>query len=143
MALIVRMDNESVPTVKFFKDEKLRKLLCEVTILKTREASSAVQIALFSKCSSASNIKLNFKSNPRCHWFYFTSLCDWSRKLAPLSQLIRCGTERNHLPVLLGRLVVFNLTSHCLSRVFSFILIGCYFGFGFRKINFITLHSYS
>ena len=143
MALIVRMDSESVPTVKFFKDEELRKLLCEVTILKTREASSVVQIALLSKCSFASNIKLNFKSNPRCHRLYFTSLCDWPRKLAPLSQLIRCETERNHLPVLLGRLVVFTLTSHWLSRVFSFLLIGCYFGFGFRKINFITLHSYS
>ena len=50
MALIVRVDSESVPTVKFSKDEKLQKLLCEVPILKTRLVS-AVQIALFSKCS--------------------------------------------------------------------------------------------
>ena len=50
MALIVRVDSESVPTVKFSKDEELQKLLCEVPILKTRPASS-VQIAPFSKCS--------------------------------------------------------------------------------------------
>ena len=28
------------------------------------------------------------RSNLRLHWFSFTSLCDWSRKLAPLSQPI-------------------------------------------------------
>ena len=39
MALYVRLDSESVPTVKFFKDEELQKLLCEVPILKTRPAS--------------------------------------------------------------------------------------------------------
>ncbi|XP_022798994.1 uncharacterized protein LOC111337037 [Stylophora pistillata] len=45
MALIVRLDNESVPTVKFSKDEELRKLLCEVPILKTRPASACVVIS--------------------------------------------------------------------------------------------------
>ena len=43
MALIVRMDRESVPTVKFYKDKEQQNLLCEVPILKTRPAS-AVQI---------------------------------------------------------------------------------------------------
>ena len=83
MALIVRVDSESVPTVKFSKDEELQKLLCEVPILKTRPASS-VQIAPFSKCSFQRNIQLNIESNPRLHWFYFTLHCYWSRKLVPL-----------------------------------------------------------
>ncbi|XP_066019482.1 uncharacterized protein [Pocillopora verrucosa] len=44
MALIVRLDSEGVPIVKFSKDEELQKVLCEVPILKTRPAS-VVQIA--------------------------------------------------------------------------------------------------
>ncbi|XP_027046688.1 uncharacterized protein LOC113674409 [Pocillopora damicornis] len=39
MALIVRLDSEGVPIVKFSKDEELQKVLCEVPILKTRPAS--------------------------------------------------------------------------------------------------------
>ena len=33
------------------------------------------------------------ESNPRLLWFCSTSLCDWSRKLAPLSRPIRYKTE--------------------------------------------------
>ena len=62
MALIVRVDSESVPTVKFSKGEELPKLLFEVPILKTRTAS-AVQIGSFSKCFFKSNIQLSVKSN--------------------------------------------------------------------------------
>ena len=90
-ALIVRTDSKIVPTVKFFKDRALQKLLCEVMILKTRSAS-LVQVASFSKCSFKSNIRLSVESNPRLHWFYSTSLCYWSRKLLSL----RCRTKRNH-----------------------------------------------
>lgn len=39
---------------------------------------------------------LSVVGNPGPHWFCFTSLCDWSRKLAPLFQPIRCKTETNH-----------------------------------------------
>ena len=35
------------------------------------------------------------KVYPGLHWFCFTSLCDWSRKLAPSSQPIRCKTKTN------------------------------------------------
>ena len=75
MALYVRLDSESVPTVKFSKDEELQKLLCEVPILKTRPAS-AVQIASFSKCSFKGSIQLSVESNPRFYWLYFTWLFD-------------------------------------------------------------------
>ena len=64
MALIVRLDSEGVPIVKFSKDEELQKVLCEVPILKTRPAS-VVQIALFSKCSFKGNIQLSVESKPR------------------------------------------------------------------------------
>ena len=56
MALIVRLDSEGVPIVKFSKE--LQKVLCEVPILKTRPAS-VVQIASFSKCSFKGNIQLS------------------------------------------------------------------------------------
>ena len=64
MALIVRLDSEGVPIVKFSKDEELQKVLCEVPILKTRQAS-VVQIASFSKCSFKGNIQLSVESKPR------------------------------------------------------------------------------
>ena len=64
MALIVRLDSEGVPIVKFSKDEELQKVLCEVPILKTRPAS-VVQIASFSKCSFKGNIQLSVESKPR------------------------------------------------------------------------------
>ena len=39
--------------------------------------------------------QLNVESNPVLYWFCFTTLCDWSRKLAPPSQPIRCKTKTN------------------------------------------------
>ena len=39
------------------------------------------------------NVQLSVESNPRLHWFWFTTLCNWSRKLAPPSQPIRFKTE--------------------------------------------------
>ena len=35
------------------------------------------------------------ENNPGLDWFCFTTLCDWSRKLAPPSQPIRCKTKTN------------------------------------------------
>lgn len=35
------------------------------------------------------------ESNERLPWFHFTTLYDWSEKLAPLSQSIRTGTKTN------------------------------------------------
>ena len=67
MALIVRVDSESVPTVKFSKDEELPKLLCEVPFRNTRPAS-AVQMESFCKSFSQSNIQLSVESNPRFYW---------------------------------------------------------------------------
>ena len=40
--------------------------------------------------------QLSVESNPGLHWFCFTTLCDWSRKLAPPSQPIRYKTKTNH-----------------------------------------------
>ena len=42
-----------------------------------------------------SNFQLSVESNPGLHWFCFTRLCDWSRKLAPSSQPIRRKTKTN------------------------------------------------
>ena len=39
-----------------------------------------------------SNFQLNVQRNPGLLCFCFTSFCDWSRKLAPLSQPIRFKT---------------------------------------------------
>ena len=43
-----------------------------------------------------SHFQLSVESHPGLHWFCFTSICDWSRQLAPLSQPIRCKTKTNH-----------------------------------------------
>ena len=39
MALLVRLDGKNVPTVKFFRDKKPHKLLCELPILIAKPAS--------------------------------------------------------------------------------------------------------
>ena len=78
--------------------------------------------------------------NLRLHWFCFTSLPDWFRKLAPLSQSIRCKMKTNHdLHVFLRSrpFGCFNLGSHWLLPVLYFHLIGCCdnTGVGFTTLN--------
>ena len=41
------------------------------------------------------NFQLSVEYNPGFLWFCFISLCNWSRKLASLSQPIRCKTKTN------------------------------------------------
>ena len=41
------------------------------------------------------HFQLSVKSNLGLHWFCFTMLCDWSRKLAQSSQPIRRRTKTN------------------------------------------------
>ena len=43
--------------------------------------------------SVQSNFRVCAKMNPRLHWFSLTLLCDWSRKLVPRSQPIRCKAK--------------------------------------------------
>ena len=62
--------------------------------------------------------------------FCFTTLCDWSRKLAPLSQPIRCKTRTNRdlvtsISRARGGLRVFILSPHWLILIFTVVLIGC------------------
>ena len=38
---------------------------------------------------------MSVESDPGLHWFWFAMHGDWSRKLAPLSQPIRCKTKTN------------------------------------------------
>ena len=82
---------------------------------------------------------MSVESNPGLKWFCFTVLFDWSRKLAPPSQPIRCKLK----PIApwslafsraTGRLHAFTSSCHWLPLIISFTLIGrCdYFGFGFR-----------
>ena len=65
-----------------------------------------------------------------------------------LSQPIRCKTKTNSDLVVrvfraLDSLAVFTLSSHWLSKIFCFLLIGrCdYFGFGFMTLNRKALHT--
>ena len=44
---------------------------------------------------SESNFQLSVNSNLGLLWLYFTLLCDWSRKLVPSSQPIRCKTKNS------------------------------------------------
>ena len=81
------------------------------------------------------------KSFPGLHWFCFTSLCDWSRKLTPLSQPIRCKTKTKHdlLARVFPRFRMFGrfLSFHWPLQVFSFHRIGRrdYFGFVLMTLN--------
>ena len=83
-----------------------------------------------------SNFQKSVESNPGLHWFCFTSRCNWFRKLAPLSQPIRCITKTKQpaFSRASGSMGVFTLSFHWLLKVCSFFLIGCcdYFGFDFN-----------
>ena len=42
---------------------------------------------------SKSKFQLSVESNPWLDWFCLTTVCDWSRKFAPISQPIKCKTK--------------------------------------------------
>ena len=72
---------------------------------------------------------MSVESNPGLNWFCFTVLFDWSRKLAPPSQPIRCKLK----PIApwslafsraTGRLHAFTSSCHWLPLIISFTLIG-------------------
>ena len=65
-----------------------------------------------------SNFQLSVENNLGLPWFCFTSLCDWSRILAPLCQPIRCKTKSNH--DLVAR--VFPRFEHFVCFYFDFLL---------------------
>ena len=60
-------------------------------------------------CLHQSNFQLSDESKPVLHWFCFSWLCDWARKLALLSQTVRRRTKTNH-----------NLVSHVFPRFGQF-----------------------
>ena len=72
---------------------------------------------------SSSSFLLSIEFKLWLIWFCFISLCDWSRKRAPLFQPIRCELVARWLAVL-------TLSSHWQLKVFSFLLIGCCDDFG-------------
>ena len=76
-------------------------------------------------------------------WFRFSSLCNWSRKLAPTSQPIRCKTKIKHddlVTRVFPRFKQFGCFHFEFSMApcdISFLLIGCCdnSGFGFTPFN--------
>ena len=75
------------------------------------------------------NFQLSEESNQVSHWFCFILLSNWSRKLAPPYQPIRCKTKTNRglvarvFPRFTSLLVV-TLRSNRLLVISSFVLIG-------------------
>ena len=79
---------------------------------------------------------MSVKSNPGFLWFCFTFLCDWSRKIVPLNQPIRCKTNTNlDLVASVFPRFAWLACSHSVFslalRAFSFLMIGswnyCFF----------------
>ena len=73
---------------------------------------------------NCTNVLFSVKGDPGLHWFYFTALYDWSRKLTPPSQQIRGKTKTNRDLVtqvlsLLRSLPVFTVRSHWPLVIFS------------------------
>ena len=95
-----------------------------------RHHAVSKEINIF-KCSF---FQLSVENEPGLFWLHFSSLYDWSRKLAPLSIVVKTKPNRvlviRIFPRALSGLLVFTLSSHWLFRVSSFLLIG-------RMINLI------
>ena len=73
---------------------------------------------------SQNKVQFSFESYPELHWVCFTLICDWFRKLAPLSQPIRYKTIRSpRFPALLAVCLYFTLSSDWHSRIFFFLPI--------------------
>ena len=74
---------------------------------------------------------------------FFISICDWSRKLVPLFQPIRCKTKTNHdyshelVARVFPRFSQFGCFYFKFSLVFSFLLSGRrdYFGLSFTTLT--------
>ena len=83
--------------------------------------------------------KMSVKRNPEQPLFCFTSLCHWSRRLAPISQPIRCKTKTNHDLVarVFPRFGRFGCLYLILKVFLTFLLIcPCdYFGFGSETLS--------
>ena len=76
--------------------------------------------------------------------FCFTSLCDWSRKLAPLNQTISAKLKPFTTPSAafsraLRGLLVFTLSCHWLFKAFFVLLIGYFHFFGFGSMTLIEI----
>ena len=75
---------------------------------------------------SKSKFQLSVESNPWLDWFCLTTVCDWSRKFAPISQPIKCKTKirsrrgNPRFPALQGVCVfVLFWSAVVITRVFS------------------------
>ena len=79
--------------------------------------------------------QLRFGSNHTC--FGFPSHCDWSRKLTPPPQPIRCKTETNRdfVARVSSDLAPFNWSSHWLMIMSTFYPVGCCHYFCFSKLS--------
>ena len=78
---------------------------------------------------------MNDESNPGVLWFCFTSISNWSRKLALLSQPIRFKTKTNRTLVafIFPRLRKFDFFPNSSFSAPRVVMVGCdnYIGFGF------------
>ena len=80
-------------------------------------------------------------SSPGLHWLCFASLCDWFRKLAPLStnRMVKWNQSRLGRPRFprFGQFACSYSEFSLALNEFSFFLIGCwdYLGFGFTTVN--------
>ena len=90
-------------------------------------------------CWSQISLK-SVKSDLALLWFCFTSLCYWSRKLAPLSQPIRFTTKSKCDAVArvfprFRQFAAFTLSLHWLPRIFFLFLICRWDNFGLFFFN--------
>ena len=110
-------DHRNVLMFKFdhsFHDQcKNESLLSQFVILCRLLCQGNSAIVLLTQtqksCLYQSNFQLSVESKPVLHWFCFSWLCDWARKLALLSQTGRRRTKTNH-----------NLVSHVFPRFGQF-----------------------
>ena len=110
-------DHRNVLMFKFdhsFHDQcKNESLLSQFVILCRLLCQGNSAIVLLTQtqksCLYQSNFQQNVESKPVLHWFCFSWLCDWARKLALLSQTGRRRTKTNH-----------NLVSHVFPRFGQF-----------------------
>lgn len=93
----------------------------------------------------SNSFQLCVESDWILHWFLFTSFCDWSNKLAPLSQSVKCKTniDRDIDALVFPRFrqSTFCFSFHWLPLIISFFLTSRCDHFGFVFLRSIELNQ--
>ena len=122
---IIEISNINIKWSRLLVEHKRKVILTEAARLQFTSRSNKAAVTRELSKESLENIRVGFNYASivirNCFGFFFTTFCDWFKKLAPPAQPIRCKTKTNH-----------DLVTHVFPRLlpvtcicFEFSLVHC------------------